>query len=65
VPDWPPPWPEGLSLRKLQVRDSSFSRRVGLIWTRASLRLRLVQAFLDVAATAIVRKHRPTRVPGR
>jgi DNA-binding transcriptional LysR family regulator len=51
VPDWAPPWPEGLSLTKLQVRNQSFTRRMGLLWTRASLRLRLVQALLD-AATA-------------
>jgi DNA-binding transcriptional LysR family regulator len=45
VPDWSPPWPEGLSLRKLPVPDSSFAssfaRRIGLIWTRASVRLRV------------------------
>jgi DNA-binding transcriptional LysR family regulator len=52
VPDWAPPWPEGLSLAKLQVRDQSFSRRMGLVWTRASLRLRLVQAFLEAALTS-------------
>jgi DNA-binding transcriptional LysR family regulator len=53
VHDWAPPWPEGLSLRKLPVPDHSFTRHIGLIWTRASLRLRLVQAFLEVAATAL------------
>jgi len=53
VHDWAPPWPEGLSLAKLPVPDPSFTRRIGLVWTRASLRLRLVQAFLDVAATAL------------
>jgi DNA-binding transcriptional LysR family regulator len=51
IPNWAPPWPEGLSLRRLPVRDaSSFARRIGLIWTRASLRLRLVQAFLELAS---------------
>jgi hypothetical protein len=30
---------------------SAFARHIGLIWTRASLRLRLVQAFLELAAT--------------
>jgi len=53
VHDWAPPWPEGLSLKKLTVPDPSFTRRIGLMWTRASLRLRLVQAFLEVAATAL------------
>jgi DNA-binding transcriptional LysR family regulator len=53
VHDWPPPWPEGLALRKLPVADSSFSRHVDLLWLRASPRLRLVQAFLEVAIAAV------------
>jgi len=52
VPDWAPPWPEGLSLAKLPVPDLSFARRIGLVWGRASLRLRLVQAFLEQATAA-------------
>ena len=50
VPDWAPPWPEGLSLAKFPVANQSFTRRMGLLWTRASLRVRLVSAFLDAAA---------------
>jgi DNA-binding transcriptional LysR family regulator len=49
LPDFAPPWPEGLSLAKLPVPDPSFARRIGLVWSRASLRLRLVRAFLDQA----------------
>src|SRR6266581_3177537 len=53
LPDWAPPWPEGLSLAKLPVPDaSSFTRRIGLVWARASLRLRLVHAFLEQAMAA-------------
>jgi len=53
LPDWAPPWPEGLSLAKLPVPGGrSFARRIGLIWPRASLRLRLVKAFLEQAAAA-------------
>jgi DNA-binding transcriptional LysR family regulator len=53
MPDWAPPWPEGLSLAKLPVPDaSSFARRIGLVWVRASLRLRLVHAFLEQAMAA-------------
>jgi DNA-binding transcriptional LysR family regulator len=52
VPDWAPPWPEGLSLTKVPIRDQSFARRMGLLWTRNSLRLRLIRAFLDAAAAA-------------
>jgi DNA-binding transcriptional LysR family regulator len=53
VPDWAPPWPEGLSLAKLPLPEHSFARRIGLLWTRASVRLRLVRAFLDEASTAL------------
>ncbi len=52
LPDWAPPWPEGLSLAKLPVPDQSFARRIGLVWSRASLRLRLVHALLEQAAAA-------------
>jgi DNA-binding transcriptional LysR family regulator len=53
VPDWAPPWPEGLSLKKLAVPNHSYTRYIGLLWTRASLRSRLVHAFLEVAVTAL------------
>jgi DNA-binding transcriptional LysR family regulator len=53
LPDWAPPWPEGLSLAKLPVPGGrSFACRIGLIWPRASPRLRLVKAFLEQAALA-------------
>ncbi len=35
LPDWAPPWPAGLSLRKLALPDRSFVRRTGLMWNRA------------------------------
>jgi DNA-binding transcriptional LysR family regulator len=61
LPDFAPPWPEGLSLAKLPVPDTSFARRIGLVWSRASLRLRLVRAFLDQAeATRMSSPARPT-----
>jgi DNA-binding transcriptional LysR family regulator len=53
VYDWSPPWPEGLSLRKLPVPSDGFTRYVGLLWTRASLRAGLVQAFLEVAEATL------------
>jgi len=53
VHDWPPPWPEGLSLRKIPLPPNPFGRRMGLIWNRASVRVRLVQAFLEVAVEAL------------
>jgi DNA-binding transcriptional LysR family regulator len=53
LPDWPPPWPEGLKLRKISFPDRKFVRRVGLIWSRASLRSGLVTAFLRQAKSSI------------
>lgn len=50
VPDWSPPWPEGLSVKKLEIPDLSYVRRLGLLWFRASARIRLTQALLEQAA---------------
>jgi DNA-binding transcriptional LysR family regulator len=48
VPDWPEPWPAGLSVTKIPVRDGSFDRHIDLVWARATPRLRLVKALLDI-----------------
>jgi DNA-binding transcriptional LysR family regulator len=56
IHDWAPPWPEGLSLRKLQLPENRFGRRLGLIWNRTSVRTRLVRAFLEVATQALAGK---------
>lgn len=53
LPDWPRPWPEGLSLRKLPIRDRSFRRRIGVLWNRSSLRLRLIEALAKSAQATI------------
>jgi len=53
VPDWAPPWPEGLSLVKLPVTDRTFARRIGILWARSSVRLRLVQSFVKEASLAL------------
>jgi DNA-binding transcriptional LysR family regulator len=64
--DWAPPWPEGLSLVKLPLPDNQFGRRLGLIWNRASVRVRLVRAFLEVATEALAQKSATTvAVPTR
>jgi DNA-binding transcriptional LysR family regulator len=60
--DWAPPWPEGLSLRKLPLPDNKFGRRLGLMWNRASVRIRLVRAFLEVAVEALAGKSGAGRV---
>ena len=64
LPDWGPPWPEGLKLRKIGLPDRSFTRQIGLLWLRASLRTGLIEAFLDQAervldANAVRKRRRP------
>lgn len=59
VPDSPPPWPEGLALAKLPVPDATFTRRLGLIWTRASARIRLVNTFIEEAMKTQQARHDP------
>jgi DNA-binding transcriptional LysR family regulator len=53
LPDWAPPWPEGLSLRKVPLPDRSLKRTTGLLWNRASLRVSLIHAFLEQAQRAL------------
>jgi DNA-binding transcriptional LysR family regulator len=65
LPDWAPPWPEGLSLRKLALPDRSLVRRTGLLWSRASLRARLVRAFLEQAQFALAHRSGPASVRNR
>jgi DNA-binding transcriptional LysR family regulator len=62
VPDWAPPWPEDLSLRKLPAADPdrAFARHIGVLWARSSVRLRLVQSFVKEASVALLS---PRKVP--
>ncbi len=53
LPDWAPPWPEGLKIQKLALPDRTFKRRTGLLWNRASLRVRLSHTFLEQAHLAL------------
>lgn len=59
LPDWPRPWPEGLLLRKLPLPDRSFQRRIGVLWNRDSLRLRLIEALVENAQATINKKRLP------
>ncbi len=60
VPDWSRPWPEGLNLVRIPLPLECEPRRIGVVWSRATIRIRLVTAFLE-AAGATVRGSRPTR----
>jgi DNA-binding transcriptional LysR family regulator len=65
LPDWAPPWPEGISIAKLPLPDCKFMRRVGLLWNRASLRLGLIHAFLEQAELAMARARMQAGNPKR
>ncbi|RZI91951.1 MAG: LysR family transcriptional regulator, partial [Rubrivivax sp.] len=49
VPDWLRPWPEGLDVVCLPLPLPSEPRRIGVVWSRATVRHRLVTAFLREA----------------
>src|SRR5690606_33960919 len=47
VPDWLPPWPEGLRLARLHLPEASETRRIGLGWSNSSVRARAVAALRE------------------
>jgi DNA-binding transcriptional LysR family regulator len=55
VPDWAPPWPAGLSLTKWIIHDPRFARRIGLIWNRSSLQLRLIKSLVEQSDMTLLR----------
>jgi DNA-binding transcriptional LysR family regulator len=56
VPDWAQPWPEGLRLLRLPVPIAFDTRRIGAVWSRSTIRLRLVRVFLQQACVAMQRQ---------
>jgi DNA-binding transcriptional LysR family regulator len=58
VPDWTAPWPEGLSLRKVQLPGRPVVRRIGAVWAVASVRVQLVHALIE-EATAVLKVIKP------
>ncbi|MFT7773906.1 LysR family transcriptional regulator [Roseateles sp.] len=53
VPDWARPWPEGLNLVRLPLPLPCEPRRIGIVWSRSTIRIRLVQAFLQESRAAM------------
>ncbi len=49
VPDWARPWPEGLKLVRIPLPRACEPRRIGVVWSRSTIRIRLVTAFLHEA----------------
>ena len=56
VPDWARPWPEGLRVARIALPIPFEPRRVGVLWTRSTIRIRLVKAFLQEAQPLSVKK---------
>jgi DNA-binding transcriptional LysR family regulator len=47
VPDWATPWPEGLQLVRLALPLAFEPRRIGVVWSRSSIRIRLLEEFIE------------------
>jgi len=59
VPDWAQPWPEGLHLARIPLPCAAVPRRIGIVWSRSSVRVRLVTVFLQESRKAM--KAKPPR----
>ena len=46
VPDWARPWPEGVDVVRIPLPRPCEPRRIGIVWSRSTVRIRLVNAFL-------------------
>lgn len=53
VPDWARPWPEGLQLARIPLPRPFEPRRIGIVWSRSTIRIRLVTAFLQESRAAM------------
>lgn len=52
VPDWATPWLEGLNVIRLKPPLDFEPRRLGIVWSRSSIRIRLLEAFLEVVGNS-------------
>lgn len=46
VPDWAPPWPEGLRLQKHRMNDGEL-RNMGVLWANSGPRIAAIRAFVE------------------
>jgi DNA-binding transcriptional LysR family regulator len=53
VPDWAQPWPEGLRLVRLPLPEECVPRRIGMVWSRSTVRIRLVTVLLQESRAAM------------
>lgn len=56
VPDWAQPWPEGLQLARISLPNPAVPRRIGIVWSRSSVRVRLVTVLLQESRKAMQAK---------
>lgn len=54
VPDWARPWPEGLRLVRIPLPRDFEPRRVGVVWSRSTIRIRLVTVFVQECRAVMV-----------
>ncbi|MEL1262895.1 LysR family transcriptional regulator [Pseudoxanthomonas putridarboris] len=52
VPDWAKPWPEGLHLARIPLPQACEPRRIGMVWSRSTVRIRLVTVLLQESRAA-------------
>ncbi|MDQ6621852.1 MAG: LysR substrate-binding domain-containing protein, partial [Pseudomonadota bacterium] len=58
VPDWARPWPEGLKVVRIPLPITFEPRRIGVLWTRSTIRIRLVKALLQEAQEPRLKRRR-------
>lgn len=51
VPDWAPPWPEGLRLQKCRMEDGEL-RNMGVLWANSGPRIAAIRAFVEACEQA-------------
>ncbi len=56
VPDWAQPWPAGVRLARIPLPEPAEPRRIGIVWSHASVRSRLVTALRE-ECRATARRH--------
>ncbi|MES5100006.1 LysR family transcriptional regulator [Agrobacterium sp. BA1120] len=49
IPDWAPPWPEGLKLNKIILDENDYARDIGVLWQRASPKMMIIETFIKRA----------------
>ncbi len=61
VPDWARPWPEGLRLVRIPLPRDFEPRRIGVVWSRSTIRIRLVTVFVQECRALMLAPARQAR----